>query len=232
VVVLGDIAARQLVEPFGMDLSPFFVQDERGAPQYTVSISRELGTTVRVEVPLQRQTASVTSHVAEVADAPAGAARIVVWSIKRPGAAHPSADVLAALGRSLGARRVPFIFVEFDPALDPAANAKTVGEVLRDRHIALVLVVDRLDGPSLRFTTPYGDLIPALDLYAEHAGALYQPTLETSRIGSIDEVAPFVDVKTVLIDGSRGAGDPRADAAAVVGYLAGRLALGAEELPR
>ncbi|MDP9251950.1 MAG: ABC transporter permease subunit [Chloroflexota bacterium] len=232
VVVLGDVAARQFVDQFGLDLSSFFLQDERGAPQYTVSISRELGTTARVEVPLQRQTASVTSHVAEVADAPDNASRIVVWSIKRPGAQHPSADVLAALGRSLGARHVPFIFVEFDPALDPAANARTVGEVLKDRRIALVIVLDRLDGPSLRFTTPYGDLIPALDLYAEQAGASYQRTLETPRIGSIDEVAPFFDVKTVLIDGSRGDGDPRADAAAVVGYLAGRLALGAEELPR
>jgi hypothetical protein len=141
-------------------------------------------------------------------------------------------DVVAALGRSLGARRVPFIFVEFDPTLDPDANARAVGDVLKDRRIVLVLVLDRLDGLNLRFTTPYGDLIPALDLYAERAGARYQRTAETAGIGSIDEVAPFFNVKTVLIDGSRGDGDPRADAAAVVGYLAGRLALGAEELPR
>ncbi|MDP9281249.1 MAG: ABC transporter permease subunit [Chloroflexota bacterium] len=232
VLVLGDVAARQFVEPFGIDLSPFFLQDERGTPRYTVSLSRDLGTMARVEVPLQRQTASVTSHVAEVAAAPDDAARIVVWSIKRPGAPHPSTDVLAALSRSLSARRVPFIFVEFDPALDPAANAKSVGEVLKDRRIGLVVVLDRLDGPSLRFTTPYGDLIPALDLYADQAGAKYQRTLDTPRIGSIDAVAPFFDVKTVLIDGTRGEGDLRADAAAFVGYLAGRLALGAEELPR
>jgi hypothetical protein len=35
-----------------------------------------------------------------------------------------------------------------------------------------------------------------------------------------------------MSDGSGRAGDPRADAAALVGYLAGRLALGSEELPR
>jgi peptide/nickel transport system permease protein len=232
VVVLGDVAALQFVAPLGIDLSPFFKQDERTSEQRTISLSRDLGVTARVEVPVQRQTASVTSHVAEVADAPVGAARIVVWSIKRPGAQHPSTDVLAALGRSLSARRAPFIFVEFDPSLDPDANAKTIAEVLKDRRIALVLVLDRLDGPKLRFTTPYGDLIPALDLYAKQAGTQYERTLETPRIAAIDEVAPFFDVKTVLIDGSRGDGDPRADAAALVGYLAGRLALGAEELPR
>jgi hypothetical protein len=232
VVVLGDLAAQQFVAPFGIDLSPFFKQDERTSEQRAVSLSRDLGVTARVEVPVQRQTASVASHVAEVADAPVGAARVVVWSIKRAGAPHPSTDVLAALGRSLAARRVPFIFVEFDPSLDPDANAKTIAEVLKDKRIALVLVLDRLDGPTLRFTTPYGDLIPALDLYAKRAGVRYQRTLETPRIAAIDEVAPFFDVKTVLIDGSRGDGDPRADAAALVGYLAGRLALGAEELPR
>jgi peptide/nickel transport system permease protein len=232
VVVLGDVAAAKLVEPFGLDLSPFFHFDERGAERYTRSPSRDLGVIARVEVPLQRQTASVTSHVAEVANVSDDAPRIVVWTIKRPGALHPSTDVLAALSRLLGARRVPFILVEFDPSLDRAANVKSIAEVLKVRRIALVLVLDQLDGPSLRFTTPYGDLIPALDLYAKQAGTRYDRTLETARIGAIDEVAPFVNTKTVLISGSRGEGDPRADAAALVGYLAGRLSLGAEELPR
>jgi peptide/nickel transport system permease protein len=232
VVVLGDIAARKFVEPLGIDLEPFFRQDERGAEQYKRSLSRDLGISARVEVPLERQTAAVTSHVAEVPDVPEDVGRIVVWSIKRPGTPHPSTDVLAALSRSLGARRVPFVFVEFDPAIDRDANARSVGEVLKDRRIALVLVVDRLDGSKLRFTTPYGDLIPALDRYAEKTGIAYERTLETARIGAIDEVAPFFDVKTVLVTGTRGDGDPRADAAALVGYLAGRLALGAEELPK
>jgi peptide/nickel transport system permease protein len=232
VIVLGDVAARQLVEPLGIDLSPFFHFDERGAERYKVSLSRDLGISARVAVPLQRQTASVTSHVAEVGEVPDSAPRIVVWGIDRPGAPHPAADVLAALGRTLAQRRVPVVFVDFDPTIDPAANARVVGEVLTQRRVALVLVLDRLDGPTLRFTTPYGDLIPALDRYASDVGARYEHTIETARLAAIDEVAPFFDVRTVLIGGSRGDGDPRADAAAVIGYLAGRLALGAEELPR
>jgi hypothetical protein len=95
-----------------------------------------------------------------------------------------------------------------------------------------VIALDRLDGPSLRFTTPHDDLTPALDLYAEKAGARYQSTPSTPSIASIAAVAPFFDIKTVVVDGSRGDGDVRADAAAVLGYLAGRLAHGAEELPR
>jgi peptide/nickel transport system permease protein len=232
VVVLGDVAGRQLLGPLGIDLAPFERFDERRAERYTRSPSRHLGITARVEVPLERKTEAVTSHVGAVADAPQGAAHVVVWNLKRPGVPHPGEDVLAALGRSLADRRVPFILVNFDPSLNADANARTIRETVKDRRIGLVIVLDRLDGPDLRFTTPHGDLIPALDLYAEKAGARYQSTSSTPSIASIAAVAPFFDVKTVVVDGSRGDGDVRADAAAVLGYLAGRLAHGAEELPR
>jgi peptide/nickel transport system permease protein len=232
VIVLGDAEARRLAEPYGIDLSPFFRFDERAAERYKVSLSRDLGVRARVEVPLQRRTATITSYVAEVADAPEGTGRIVVWSIRRPGASHPATDVVAALGRTLGARRVPFVFVDFDPSLDVAANRKSVGEALGDRRIDLVIVLDRLDGTALRFTTAHGDLIPALDRYAELAGTSYRRTLETAGLAALDEVAPFVHVKTVLVSGSGGEGDARADAAALAGYVAGRLALGARELSR
>jgi peptide/nickel transport system permease protein len=232
VVVLGDVAARQLAEPLGIDLSSLLHVDERADARFGRSASRDLHTTARVQVPLQRQTATVTSHVAEVANVPDSVGRVVVWSIVRPAAAHPSTDVVAALGRSLAQRRVPFVFVEFDPAIDPQANARAVGDVLKGRRIALLLVLDRLDGPSLRITTPYGDLIPALDLYAVEAVTQHEWTLETARPAAIDEVAPFADVKTVVVTGTRGEGDRRGDAAAFVAYLAGRLALGAEEVPK
>jgi peptide/nickel transport system permease protein len=232
VFVVGDTEARRLAEPLGIDLSPFFRFDERGAARYKVSPSRDLGVTARVEVPLERQTATVTSYVAEIAGAPADAGRIVVWSPRRDRAPHPSADVLAALGRSLADRRVPVVLVDFDPAVNADTNAKLIGELLKDRRIELVVVLDRLDGPALRLTTPHGDLIPAFDLYAEKAGAPHVTTLTTPTIASIAHVAPFFDVKTVLVEGSGGEGDARADAAALVGYLAGRLALGAEELPQ
>ena len=43
---------------------------------------------------------------------------------------------------------------------------------------------------------------------AERAGARYLPTHSTPSIGSIAAVAPFFDVKTVVVDGSRGSGSP------------------------
>ena len=232
VVVLSDLAAKKFVEPFEIDLAPFFRYDDRGDDRYKVSLSRELGVTARVEVPLELKRASTTSYVAEVADVPSSSDRILVWSIRRTGAPYPAEDVLAALGRTLGSSRLPFVFVDFDPSLDTNAMVKSIAEVLKDRQIALVVVLDRLEGPALRFTTPNGDLIPALDLYAQKAGARYVPTLKTAGITDLSGVAPFFNIKTVLVKGSGGDGDPRADAAALIGYLAGRLGLGAEELQR
>jgi hypothetical protein len=71
-----------------------------------------------------------------------------------------------------------------------------------------------------------------MDHYAEKAGARYEVTRTTPMASALADIAPFFDVKTVLVTGSGGDGDVRPDAAALVGYLAGRLALGAEELPR
>jgi hypothetical protein len=73
-------------------------------------------------------------------------------------------------------------------------------------------------------------LIPAFDLYADKAGAPYRTTRLTY---SVDQVgSPLPDLKTVVI-GSSGTGtDARADTAALIGYLAGRLALGAPDLGR
>jgi hypothetical protein len=48
----------------------------------------------------------------------------------------------------------------------------------------------------------------------------------------MSDLAPLLEFKTVIVSGNGGSGDLRPDAAALVGYLAGRLALGAEELPR
>ena len=43
-------------------------------------------------------------------------------------------------------------------------------------------------------------------------------------------IRPFLDTRSVIVQGDGSAGDLRADAAATLGYLFGRLALGAEEL--
>jgi peptide/nickel transport system permease protein len=233
VVVVSGATARTLLAPLGLDLAPLLGWDAFGdSANHRVSPARDLGVTARVEVPLQRQSASVTSLVGEVGDAPEDAGRILVWAIRRPGERNPSTDVLTALARVAAARRAPFVFVDFDPSVDPNANAKTIGEALGGRRISLVVVLDRLEGGKLRFTTPYGDLIPTMDHYAEKAGARYEVTRTTPMASALADIAPFFDVKTVLVTGSGGDGDVRPDAAALVGYLAGRLALGAEELPR
>jgi ABC-type dipeptide/oligopeptide/nickel transport system permease subunit len=232
VLVLDASTAQSLVTPLGLDLTPFFDFDEAGSDQYKHSPSRDLGITARVEVPLARQTASVTSFVGEVQGVPADIGRVLIWAIANPGARSPASDVGAALARELGPRHVPFIFVDFDPSIDPMANTQTIDEVLKGRRITLVLVLDQLEGGALRFTTPYGDLVPMMDLYAEKAGARFEETRTTPPIDALAGVAPLIQIKTVLVTGVGGAGDLRPDAAALVGYLAGRLSLGAEELPR
>jgi peptide/nickel transport system permease protein len=232
VVVLGTTAARQLTGALGLDINPLLGLDQAGGEITQRSMSRELGVIARVDVPLAATTASITSYVGEVEGAPRDAGRILVWVPRRSDAQRSSASVLAALARSLGDRRVPFILVDFDPAVDPIANTKRIGEELKDRRIALVVVLDRLDGAALRVTTSHGDLIPALDQYADKAGARHEVTRTTTPPSAMPDSVPFLDLTTVVLTGTGGDGDVRPDAAALVGYLAGRLALGAEEVPR
>jgi hypothetical protein len=75
-------------------------------------------------------------------------------------------------------------------------------------------------------------LILALDQYADISGAPHAITRNTATVLALGESAPLPGVRTVLISGHGDQGDLSKDAAAVIGYLAGRLSLGAEELPR
>lgn len=230
VVILGVESARALVESYDIDLGPFVGYDDANDPGRRVSAARELGVTARVEVPLERRSAAVTSYLGEVA-APADAERVLVWGIRR--ADDPAAlEVMSAVGRAFAARSVPFIFVDFDPAIDPEANARAVREALGDRRIGLVLVLDDLSGSALRFTTTHGELIQALDLYAERANAPHEPTLTTAGTADVAGRRPYADLKTVVLSGHGAEGDLRPAAAAVIGYIGGRIALGAPELPR
>jgi hypothetical protein len=136
--------------------------------------------------------------------------------------------VLAAVAHIAAARRAPFTFVEFDPQGDTAA----VREALADRRVALVLVLGLLDGSALRFETANGDLIPAFDRYADDAGARHEVTRSTASAERMARLAPLPGSKTVFISGTGGDGDVTTDAAALLGYLAGRLELGAPEVPR
>jgi len=241
VVILDAASSSAILGSTGLDLRPYLRVTQQQPPpwdeykglQYTQSVARDLGVTARVEVPLARERRVVTSYIGEVTDASSQRGRIVIWRERRPDEPNSlTRDVLAALARTLSNRRVPFIFVDFDPAVDVKLNAKAVGEALTDRKIALVVVLDRLDGTALRFTTANGELIPALDLYATKAAARHEVTRTTASASAASEFAPLIEFKTVIISSNGGAGDLRADAAAVVGYLAGRLALGAEEVPR
>lgn len=232
VVVLSGTAGTNLGRALGIDLKPLLEYDRPDAFPNTASLARDLGVSAHLAVPLARAVATVRSVAGEVGDVPHNAGHFLIWAIRQPADPQQGADVLAALARTLAPRRMPFIFVDFDGSVDPKANAKAVRDAVGDRRISLVIVLGDLNGDALKLTTPYGDLIPALDLYAAHAGARAVVTQTTAPITALSGIAPYSDVKTVVLDRAGGSGDLSPDAAALVGYLAGRLALGAEELPR
>lgn len=200
------------------------------APEGKVSAARDLRINGHLEVPLSREAAHVRSVVAEVPADPS-LPRFVVWSIRR-GDGHRAQDASAAVARFAAARRAPFLFVDFDPSVDPAANALQIRDVLKGREIRLIIVLDELTGSALKFTTPFGDLVPQVDLWADRAGARHATTRSTLRID--DWVWPgsaaYPDRRGVLVQATGGQGDLTADAVALIGYIAGRHALGAEEL--
>ena len=231
VIVLDTAAAEQLLAPLGLDMQPFIGLPDYRSPEFDRSPARDLGVTARVEVPLSRQVVASKSLVAEVPGISPQTGRVMVWLL------HSSSSgsgqiVLGAIAQVLGPRRAPFVLVDFDDSGDAAGSTAAVREVLADRRIVLVVVLDQLQGSALKFVTPYGELIPALDLYADRANARHEVTRTTELIGALSGVAPLVDVRTVVIRGSGTAGDLRPDAAAFIGYLAGREDARAEELPR
>ena len=232
VIVLSVNAANRLLAPSGIVLSDASGWLEWDGPETAVSRSRDLGVTARIDVPLGRQTAHVASVVGEAPVADARAPRIVVWSVRHENDAHHGADVLAALARQAVARGAPFVFVDFDPTIDANANARQIKDALADRAIKLMVILDGLDGSALRFTTPFGELVPAMDLYAERAGARHVATRATVSVDDWEwpGIGPYVDLRAVLVQSTAGSGDLRPDAAALLGYISGRLALGAEEL--
>ncbi|HYY55640.1 MAG TPA: hypothetical protein VFA01_09685, partial [Candidatus Dormibacteraeota bacterium] len=110
------------------------------------------------------------------------------------------------------------------------ADPKIIRGAFDDARVALVLVLEQLRGDVLNFESANGDLIPALDFYAQKVGARYEVTRQTASIARMAAPLPFT--KTVAMGATGGTGDARSDVVAVVGYLAGRHALRAPELPR
>jgi hypothetical protein len=234
VVVISGVAGAGLGSQLGLDVTRFMGWDTFGQLDHQPSASHELGVSARVEVPISRHEQRTTSYVGEVDGAPQSAMHVLVWAIRAPEGPGAALDVMAAVARSLAPRHAPFVFVEYDPSVDPRSNAAVVVKALGDRRIGLVVILEELRGSSLRFATPWGDLIPALDRYAAAAGARALATRDTAVRTLLSDTAPFADTKTIFISGNAdgASADLRGDAAAVLGYLAGRLALGAEELPR
>jgi len=234
VVVMSPKAADDLLAPFGIQPSTMADRVEAVSDEAMRAVSRELGVRAVVDVPLSKVSAHIRSLVAEVPGFAEDAGRVVIWAVHRPAAAHPVERVVVGLTRELAKRGAAFIVVLFDPAVDPAVNSRELAKVLATRRLSLFVVLDALDGSALKFTTPFGDLIPALDLYAEKAGASHAVTRTTTdmNVWTWPGAAPYIERRAVLITGTGGEGDPRPDAAALIGYLAGRRALGAEELPR
>lgn len=231
VVILDTGAAAALLDPLGLDIRPFVTNVPFG-DDHTRSAARDLNAPGRIDVPLVEQTATSTSYVGETPGFAPDVSRILVWAPRQRIATPPAADVLASLAPLAASRHEPVMLVDFDPGADEGANMKRVASLLASRRISLVIVLGRMDGTSLQITTPYGDLIPAFDDYADAAGVRYTRTTTTPPITALAGIAPFVDRKTVLIAGDVRQGDLRSDAAALVGYTLGRFALGSEELPR
>ncbi len=227
VVVLDPAAAKTLVEPLGVDLTPLLGYDAVGTvwPQ---SPARDLAVTARVEVPLRQVVMRYTSSVTSFPNIPRETPQIALWAELDPktGQVDPlQADVLGAAARLASGRKVPFLFVRHDPRSDTSA----LGGALADTRVSLVIALDRLRGDALEFATANGDLIPAFDQYAEAAGTSHVLTRATAQ-----EIPPLWHVRIVHVF-ARQAGadaDERSDAVALLGYIAGRFALGAPELPR
>ncbi len=248
VIVLSLRAAEKLLGPLGLSPSGIWDRLARSAPVsarvtsagvvesddpiWQHSLARDLGATAHIELPVERVSVNPRSLVGATGAAP----RVLVWAVT-PGtrlSSGPVLDALAASIRALADRTGEEVaFVVFDRAADPLGNARQVADLLGRTRWDLIIVLDDLEGERLRFSTISSDLIPAFDEYAQRSGARAQLTR-----GSVGDdftwpgIQAFPKSRSVVVTGSGGAGDLRADAAALLGYIAGRDALGAPELRR
>ena len=250
VIVLSLRAAERILAPLGV--SPSGIWDRLahalapvgGAPVVQAgiiesddpitksSLARDLGVTARLELPVERVSATPRSLVGTTGDSP----RILIWAVTPATrlSSRPALDALAGTIRALKDRAGGEVaFVVFDQTADPLGNARQVAERLGRTQWDVIVVLDDLEGDRLRFMTPSADLIPAFDEYAQRAGARAQVTRGSVGIDfTWPGIQAFPKSRSVVVTGSGGAGDLRADAAALLGYIAGRDALGAPELRR
>lgn len=249
VIVLSVRAAERILGPLGVSPTAIWNGMQHAAivglpsttqtgivesddPTFQRTLARDLGVIAHLELPVERVAATPRSLVGTTGDAP----RILVWTVT-PGtrlSSRPALDALASTIRALADRTGEEVaFVVFDRTADALGNAKQVAERLGRTNWDLIVVLDDLEGERLRFDTNSSDLIPAFDAYAERSGARAQIT----RGSAGDDftwpgIQAFPKSRSVVVLGTGGAGDLRADAAALLGYIAGRDALGAPELRR
>jgi peptide/nickel transport system permease protein len=247
VFLVTTAVADQLLTPAAIRASDILRAQAQGDVSTTDgrSMAQQLPDRAHLELPIAQVTASSHSLVA-LTPASAGTHRLVIWAVAPSAvtASRSAADVLSALVRALAGRDAPpLAFVLFDPRGDPAANAKAVRAVLGSIAIDDVVAIESLGGTSLRFSTAYADLVPAIDDYASHVGARAARTVaavnpatpETGDLMRFAGLTPFTDDHWLLISGQGPVtddGELREDAAAVVGYIVARYAERAAELVR
>ncbi|MEP6694272.1 MAG: ABC transporter permease subunit [Chloroflexota bacterium] len=198
------------------------------------SLARDLGRTAHVALPTARVTATPTSLVGV---SPGGAPRVLVWAVMPAtrGSSRPAMDAISGFVRSLAGRTGEAIaVVAFDRSVDTLGNARAIADLLGQTRWDTIIVLDDLDGERLRFDTIYGDLVPMFDEYASRTGASAVVTrgIANPEQWSWPGMEAFPKSRATIVRATGEGGDVRADVAALLGYIAGRDALGAPELRR
>jgi len=208
---------------------------DNDAPITRTTLARDLGVLAHIELPVARVSETLRNLVARTSDDDPG---VLIWALMPAtrGSSGPAFDALAAVVRILKERQsAAFTIVAFDRRFDALGNARAIATALGKNSWDLIVVLDDLEGERLRFDTVYGDLIPMFDLYAARAGA--RAAITRSITMPVDEWTwpgreAFPKSRAMIVRATGAAGDVRPDVAALLGYIAGRDALGAPELHR
>jgi ABC-type dipeptide/oligopeptide/nickel transport system permease subunit len=249
VIVLSLKAAEGLLGPLGLSptaiwnsmVSNTAISTTRGQklvqsddPMSKQSFARDLNARAHLALPVARVTATPTSFVGV---SPGASPRVLIWTVipATRGSSRPATDALAAFVRSLAGRSGESLaVVAFDRSVDTVGNARALADLLGRTRWDTIVVLDDLDGDRLRFDTIFGDLVPMFDEYATRIGARATITrgISNPEQWSWPGMEAFPKSRATIVRATGDSGDVRADVAGLLGYIAGRDALGAPELRR